>query len=251
MRRLQGAGAELFAVFGHFHQVKVWLCCLTWPVTSPVAAVTPAGPSLPAELPPPVTCGHVVTAVWQTPAPAAPGSPWLQGRHELLWFLWFCTSVMTLWHLAAVSLIFHFWLFASPKEEPDVSSSLWQRDTATVVSRELDCQAKPVSVSNVHKIVSVQAAAAANLYMPGSGLLLDLGSWIMQNVRNGLNHQFYPETEFSFLDMVKKLTTTKILMYRWKTPTTSCKYCLQSISEASLGMTKGSPVSLKNIQILI
>lgn len=72
------------------------------------------------------------------------------------------------------------------------------------MSRELDCQAKPVSVSNVHKIVSVQAAAAANLYMPGSGLLLNLGSWIMQNVRNGLNHQFYPETEFSFLDMVKK-----------------------------------------------
>lgn len=70
------------------------------------------------------------------------------------------------------------------------------------VSRELDCQAKPVSVSNVHKIISVWAAA--NSYMPGSGLLLCLGSRIMQNVRNGLNHQFHPQTEFSFLDMAKK-----------------------------------------------
>lgn len=72
------------------------------------------------------------------------------------------------------------------------------------MSRELDCQAKPVPESNVHKIISVQVAAVANLYMPSSGLLLGLGSWIMQNVRNGLNHKFYLDTEFSCLDLVKK-----------------------------------------------
>lgn len=199
MRRLQSAGAQLFAVFGRFHQVKVWLTVTSGSAsTDPCRALpaTWASPSCPLWL-------RGDSTVWQTPA-SQPLQSWglLGYKRDMNWS-GSCGSAVQ-WHLAAESLLSYFWLFASPNEEPDVSSSLWWRDTATVVRRELDCQAKPVSVGNVHKIISVQVAAVANLYMPGSGLLLGLGPWIVQSVRNGLNHQFYPETEFSFLDMVKK-----------------------------------------------
>lgn len=64
MRRLQSAGAQLFAVFGRFHQVKVWLTVTSGSAsTDPCRALpaTWASPSCPLWL-------RGDSTVWQTPA---------------------------------------------------------------------------------------------------------------------------------------------------------------------------------------